>query len=427
MTTNSSESLIIEPRVLIICENASFRFGGESSIPLHYFKNLRNQNIEVWLIVNERVKDELTEILENQLERVSFVSDTWLHKILNYIGLQLPETIRVFLFRQLMILWSQYLLRSKAQKLILQHNINVIHQPIPVSPKYLFWNYNFEIPMVIGPLNGGMTYPPAFAKRNNLFSRFFLNIGRQVSDLFHQFIPGKLVAAKILVANQRTYDALPSKITGKVEFLCENGIDTDVWKVAPITYVLKKNVRVIFVGRLVQWKGVDLLIEACKIALTQVDLELEIIGEGKYRKNLELLASSLQISEKVKFVGWLSQSECAQRMSQSDIFVLPSLFECGGAVILEAMSMKLPVIATKWGGPLDYLDDDCGILIEPNSPDTFVNQLAQSIIKLSKSPELRQIIGEKGHQKVINEFDWQKKAKRMIEIYQSTILQSQRS
>jgi glycosyltransferase involved in cell wall biosynthesis len=89
--------------------------------------------------------------------------------------------------------------------------------------------------------------------------------------------------------------------------------------------------------------------------------------------------------------------------------------------------MKLPVIATKWGGPLDYLDDDCGILIEPNSPDTFVNQLAQSIIKLSKSPELRQIIGEKGHQKVINEFDWQKKAERMIEIYQSTILQSQRS
>ena len=134
----------------------------------------------------------------------------------------------------------------------------------------------------------------------------------KVSDLFHQFISGKLVAEKILVANQRTYDALPSKITGKVEFLCENGIDTNVWNVAPIINLPKKIIRVIYVGRLVQWKGVDLLIEACKIALTQVDFELEIIGEGKYRNNLELLASNLQISEKVKFVGWLSQSECAQ-------------------------------------------------------------------------------------------------------------------
>lgn len=151
---------------------------------------------------------------------------------------------------------------------------------------------------------------------------------------------------------------------------------------------------------------------------------MEIVGEGEYRNDLELLAAELKISDRVRFSGWLTQLQCAQRMAESDIFILPSLYECGGAVILEAMAMKLPVIATKWGGPTDYLDDNCGILIEPDSQEIFVKKIAQSIVKLSKSYELRHLMGEKGHQKVINEFDWRKKVERMSQIYQNLILLS---
>ncbi len=67
----------------------------------------------------------------------------------------------------------------------------------------------------------------------------------------------------------------------------------------------------------------------------------------------------------IQFAGWLSQSDCKVRLNAADCLVLPSLFECGGAVVLEAMALGKPVIATAWGGPLDYLDADCGILVQP--------------------------------------------------------------
>jgi hypothetical protein len=141
-----------------------------------------------------------------------------------------------------MHLWSQYLARKIAQKLILQHEINIIHQPTPVSPKHISLHYNLGIPIVIGPLNGGMSYPPAFAKRSDPFSKLFLKLGRQTSDLFHQLIPGKLEAEMILVANQRTYESLPKHVKGKVEILCENGIDTEVWQnFSPRNFQKKKS------------------------------------------------------------------------------------------------------------------------------------------------------------------------------------------
>ena len=66
---------------------------------------------------------------------------------------------------------------------------------------------------------------------------------------------------------------------------------------------------------------------------------------------------------KVFFAGHRSQPEIAELMATHDCLVLPTLIESGGAVLLEAMAMGLPVISTDWGGPADYVDDSCGILV----------------------------------------------------------------
>jgi glycosyltransferase involved in cell wall biosynthesis len=100
--------------------------------------------------------------------------------------------------------------------------------------------------------------------------------------------------------------------------------------------------------------------------------------------------------------------------------VLPSLLECGGAVVLEAMAMGLPVIATNWGGPADYLDSTCGFLIDPTSKEAFVNGLTDAMIKLSLSPELRLSMGRAGLERVQKYFDWDRKVDRILEIYQET-------
>src|SRR3954462_5329755 len=113
-------------------------------------------------------------------------------------------------------------------------------------------------------------------------------------------------------------------------------------------------------------------------------MRLSIIGDDVERGRLEAQAKELGVLNvgeehelrRVKFLGWLSQDACADYLRSADALVLPSLRACGGAVVLEAMAMSIPVIATSWGGPRDYIDSSCGILIEPSSKEGFVDDLA---------------------------------------------------
>ena len=99
------------------------------------------------------------------------------------------------------------------------------------------------------------------------------------------------------------------------------------------------------------------------------------------------------------------------------MLVLPSLYECGGAVVLEAMAVGLPVIASNWGGPADYLDADCGILVSPKSRAQFVDDLGAAMLKLAGDAELRMKMGRAGRRRVEECFDWERKVDRILEIY----------
>ena len=158
-------------------------------------------------------------------------------------------------------------------------------------------------------------------------------------------------------------------------------------------------------------------------------MTLTIVGDCPERSSLVQLANDLEIMGKqaeqpntVWFAGWKSQAECAQLLAAQDIFVLPSLWECGGAVVLEAMACALPVIATAWGGPLDYLDDTCGILVHPNSEVALISGLSLAIDQLSRSPELRRRLGDKGRRKVVQLYDWEKKIDSIIQMYSDLII-----
>ena len=113
----------------------------------------------------------------------------------------------------------------------------------------------------------------------------------------------------------------------------------------------------------------------------------------------------------------MSQQECARRLQRADVLVLPSLFECGGAVVLEAMAMGVPVIATAWGGPLDYLDETCGILVRPDSRQALVAGFATAMKTLAESPQLRDAMGRAGCARARQHFDWERKIDQMLKIF----------
>jgi len=412
-------------KILIVAEHASANFGGEAAIPLHYFRVLRKRGEEVWLLSHSRTRRELAELFPGD-ERILYVADTVWHRSMWRIGQCLPEQIAYLTTGFLSRIATQLSQRRVVRALIRDQGIDVVHQPIPVSPREPSLLFGFGVPVVIGPMNGGMDYPPGFHRERRGLERLLMTVGRVSATAMNVLMPGKRRAALLLVANQRTREALPPSVSANIGELPENGVDLSLWRAqqgldAPADAGI---VTFVFMGRLVGWKSVDLLLRAFASARLKTPMRLWILGDGEERARLQAIAAELDLvrggSEEAgaaHFAGWLSQSACMERLDAADCLVLPSLLECGGAVVLEAMSLGKPVIATAWGGPLDYLDASCGILVPANSRDGLVEGIAAAMVKLANSPATRRSMGTRALARVRAEYSWDVKVDRMMGFY----------
>ncbi len=197
--------------------------------------------------------------------------------------------------------------------------------------------------------------------------------------------------------------------------LVENGVDLSVWQTPAPRTANKGSFQLVFVGRLVDCKCVDLLLQAFEPVVERTPARLCIIGDGAERARLERRVDELNLGDCVSFKGWLTQHECAQRLEAADVLVLPSMLECGSAVVLEAMATGLPVIATNWGEPADYLDSSSGILVDPLPRKAFITGLTAAMPRLAESTEERRRMGESTRSRVVEKFDWEKKVGSMID------------
>lgn len=410
-------------RVAIVAEHASACFGGEAVLPLHYFRVLRSRGAQVWLISHERTKSELKALFPDD-ERLLFVEDKAIQRAMWRLGQVLPRKIAEITAGWVSHISTQLAQRRVLAQLIEREGINVVHEPIPVSPKLPSLTWGLGVPVVIGPLNGGMDYPPGFPEMLPKFERRFVRFGRLCSHFLNRLLPGKLRADTLVVANLRTRQALPQGCRGRIRLLIENGVDLALWNHAGPPKADGGAVKFVFLGRLVDWKAVDILIEAFSLVAARTPAQLHIVGDGSERPRLEALAQRQGLQERVTFHGFVPQTQCPALLAQADVMVLPSLYECGGAVVLEAMAMGLPVIASDWGGPADYLDAGCGILIRPINRALFREALADAMLTLARSPALRRRLGRAGRNKVAREFDWEKKVDAMVEIYRGAVLEA---
>jgi alpha-maltose-1-phosphate synthase len=414
-------------RIVIVCEHASAKFGGEAALPLHYFRVLRRLGHAVWLVTHARTRSELQALFPGEA-RILYVEDTRFHRLMFRIGERLPSRIAYFSVGLASRIAVQLTQRRMVRRLVADERIEVVHQPMPVSPREPSLMFGLGAPVVIGPMNGGMQYPPAFRRRRPA-QRFLGAAARGFSELLNWVLPGKRKATVVLVANARTRAALPRAVRGDIVELVENGVDFDVFRPTgaevsndELATPAFDGTTFLYLGRLVGWKRVDLLLRAFAIADDKARLRLLIVGSGSEEAALRGLAAELdivaadEVSPGVVFIGWLSQRECADRLGASDVLVLPSILECGGAVVLEAMAMSKPVIATAWGGPLDYLDPSCGILVEPDGADSMQSALAVAMVRLALNREERARMGGAGRAKVLHHYDWDVKVGRFLEI-----------
>jgi len=175
---------------------------------------------------------------------------------------------------------------------------------------------------------------------------------------------------------------------------------------------------ILFTGRLDFNKGVDLLINALPQILSEIpQAHLVMIGpDCGYKDALINLAKTMGVSKKITFLGQVEREDVIAAMKHASVFVLASRYEAFGIVLIEAMAARLPVVATNHSAIPGIINNGVDGLLFPL--DNYV-QLAQKIIELIKNGKLRSQIIETAWQKVKNNFDWDKTAKKTEELYLS--------
>lgn len=170
---------------------------------------------------------------------------------------------------------------------------------------------------------------------------------------------------------------------------------------------------ILFVGRLNYYKGLNYLIEAMR----DVDAKLLITGNGELRKELENQATSLDVDQRIDFLGEVSDEKLKYLYQICDVFVLPSIekSEAFGLVQLEAMSCGKPVVNT-WlptGVPFVSMDGETGITVEPRNSEA----LADAINKLLNNEGLRRKLGAQARRRVEKYFTVEKMNEQILKIY----------
>lgn len=177
----------------------------------------------------------------------------------------------------------------------------------------------------------------------------------------------------ISVSKNQRRELLQEGLSADKVILIPNGIDLKTFRPMKQETTVKGYRTILFVGHLIENKGVHFLLEALRQLQDRGrnDLQLFLAGDGAWKEYLMEKAQELGLDSKVHFLGVLDKAGVAQWMRKCDLLVLPSLRESFGIVLIEAMACGKPVVATRCGGPEEIVTDDAGILVAPGDTEAL--------------------------------------------------------
>ena len=245
---------------------------------------------------------------------------------------------------------------------------------------------------------------------------------RLSSSRWHNFLPmQKKVAPQlkniICVSQPSKEDVISEfKVDEKKITVIPNGIDIGIFK--PSSIKKSFSFRIVTTASAdIPLKGLRHLILALPRVIRQFPLtSLTVIGKSPEKSNLNNLIDDLDLEDKITFRSGISEKEIVKTYHDSDIAVIPSLYEGFGFGAGEAMACGVPLISTDSGG-LKQVIGDAALKIKPGS----VNEIEEGILKLFTEEEIRQELAEKGRERMEEFFDWKIAASAYIEVFKKII------
>ena len=307
---------------------------------------------------------------------------------------------------------------------------DLVHRVIPLSPTtpslLAAKCRSIGVPFVIGPLNGGLPWPKGFdgVRRQE---REWLSYVRDAYKLLPGYRSTPGCAAAILVASRETLRQMPRDCRNRCFYIPENAIDPDRFPQRPARPPREPGapIRVVFVGRLVPYKGADMLIEAAAPLVKAGKIIVEIVGDGPQKPDLRGLIDRLGLSAGVTLAGWADHRQVRQHLADADLFGFPSIREFGGAVVLEAMALGVVPIVVDYGGPAELVTERTGFLLPLGSREQIIARFRQTLTRLAEYPAEIDAKRAPAERRARELFTWSHKARQVLKVYRWVLGQSE--
>ncbi len=266
------------------------------------------------------------------------------------------------------------------------------------------------VPFVLGPLNGGVPWPRAFRAEMRA-EREYLAPLRSA----YKALPGRRAtlraAAAILAGSRHTAGEIPAAFQDKVLWLPENAIDPT--RFSRVAEHAPGPLRIAFVGRMVPYKGPDMLIEAARPLLEAGRATLEMIGDGPMLERLRA-----RPAPGLTFHGWLAHAQVQDVLARATLMALPSVREFGGGVVLEAMALGVPPLVVDYAGPGELVHEGLGFKLPLDDRAGIVRALRAELQRLADAPALLAETGARARAHVEAHFTWAAKARQIGRVYE---------
>jgi glycosyltransferase involved in cell wall biosynthesis len=310
--------------------------------------------------------------------------------------------------------WKRFKRQLKAGEFDLVHRVTPMSPTLP-SPMAK-WCKRIGVPFVLGPLNGGLRWPPEFTGELKK-EKEWLTYLRDAYRLLPYASATYSKSSAILAAFQHTIDRLPPRARDRIIDFPEVGIDPTLFE-APAERPVRDCVTFLYAGRLVPYKCPDVAVSAFAANPNLRKHKLIVAGDGPEMPRLREIVRQNQLESCVELLGRRTQAEVGQLMRSADVFTFPSIRELGAGVVVEAMGCALPCIVVDYGGPGGLIHSESGVKVSLGDKQHLIDRFAAEMESLANDPDRRRRFGERAHRDAMQIYSWTNKGRKTVEVYE---------
>lgn len=394
--------------------------GSEESNGWHYATIVNQHGYEVWCITRNvgqaAIEQKLAESPCPNLHFEFVTVPKWIDKAYN-------KSLVGLYFHYLYWQWAAL---TVALRLHRQYNFDLVHHVSYTSLQLGSFLYKLKRPFIYGPVGGGQEAPAAM---RGYFKQYW---GRErirawVSRMLVRYNPGCIQAVRqaayVLAWNEDTYQLIKRLgRTKKVDKVC-GGISQRFMASAPIYRHPQPVLQLVWVGRLMPRKALELTLHGLSKVDQQVPVHLTVVGDGEMGEYMAEYLATYQLKNRVTWVGKVPYEQVKEYYRKADVFLLTSLRDTGPAQLMEAMGYSLPVVTLRLHGQAELVDDSTGIRVPVTEPEATAIGIAQAIEWMYTHPDERINMGLNAYLFAQRQ-EWSAKIKQVIANYYVPLLGS---